>query len=78
MMPTMMMADGYSKLWKQVEQAAEDELPQDEIQILQEIVDKAKKQRSYGNLLKAELLLNEVMLEVSPDSVAVAFKAIEE
>ena len=76
-MPTMMMADGYSKLWKQVEQAAEDELPQDEIKFLQEIVKKAKKQHSYGNLLKAELLLNEVMLEISPDSAAVAFRAIE-
>ena len=76
-MPTMMMADGYSKLWKQVEQAAEDELPQDEMKALQEIVKKAKKQHSYGNLLKAELLLNEVMLEISPDSAAVAFRAIE-
>ena len=53
--PTMLFGQSYKQLWKQVEEAREKDLPQQVIKHAQQIVTKARKERQYGHLLKAQL-----------------------
>ena len=67
--PVMLFGQSYDALWKQVEKASHDDLPQTEQQLLKKIVTKAEKEKAYGHLLKAELRCMKVATEVSPDSL---------
>lgn len=67
--PMNMNAQGYAQLWKQVTTAQQKDLPQTQLEVLQRIEDKARQERSYGNLLKARLMHVQVQSEVSPDSL---------
>lgn len=62
-------AQGYSSLWKQVDIAMEKDFPKTQIKKLEEIAIKAKKEKSYGNLLAAELFLTGTKIKLSPDSL---------
>ena len=59
----------FNALWDDVEEAREKDLPQTEITALQKIVDKARKEKAYGQLLKAELQVARTRCMVSPDSL---------
>jgi len=63
-------ADGYTQMWKKVTEAANKDLPKTQIAALKDIVSKAEKEKSYGNLLKARLQMAEVQCAISPDSIA--------
>ena len=67
--PVLMFGQTYEALWKQVEKAAQDDLPKTEQQVLQKIVAKAEKEKAYGQLMKAELMRIQVAAEVSGDSL---------
>ena len=67
--PTMLFGQSYKQLWKQVEEAREKDLPQQVIKHAQQIVTKARKERQYGHLLKAQLTALEMQCEVAPDSL---------
>ena len=69
-LPLMAQANGYTTLWKQVEQWQAKGQPRSAINTLQKIVTKAKAEKSYGNLLKAQLSLMAAWDEISPDSLA--------
>ena len=69
-LPLMAQANGYTTLWKQVEQWQVKGQPRSAINTLQKIVTKAKAEKSYGNLLKAQLFLMVAWDEISPDSLA--------
>ena len=78
LIPTMLFGQSYDALWKQVEKADQDDLPQTEQQVLKKIIVKAGKEKAYGHLLKAELKQMSVASEVSPDSLKPAVVRLEE
>ena len=64
----------FSNLWKQVEDAAEKDLPRTQLEYLEKIINKATKEKAYGHLLKAELGNVSVLSSISPDSLQPAFQ----
>ncbi len=72
-----MAAQTYSSLWKQVESAEKADLPADEAALLEQIGDKARKDREYGHMLKAALMEIAVKSEVEPDSFPSLVEAYE-
>lgn len=75
---TSMTAQTYSSLWKQVENAERKDLPQTQIEILEQIVQKSEKEKAYGQLLKACVKKLNIKALVSPDSLQIAVKEIEQ
>ena len=68
----------YETLWKQVEKAQGQDLPQTAINRLQSISRKAAAEKAYGHLLKATLLEARLQSEVAPDSLEVAVRRLEQ
>lgn len=64
-----LFAQSYGELWKQVDVARGKDLPKTQLAVLKMIVSKAQKEKSYGNLLAAELLTSSLQTQISPDSV---------
>lgn len=68
----------YSALWKKAGEAEQKDLPQSQYEILQQIVQKATKEKVYGQLLKAELNACQVMQSIAPDSIRPAVARIQQ
>ena len=68
----------YSALWKKAGEANDKDLPQSQYEILQQIVQKATKEKVYGQLLKAELNACQVMQSIAPDSIRPAVARIQQ
>ena len=68
----------YSALWKKAGEAESKDLPQSQYEILQQIVQKATKEKVYGQLLKAELNACQVMQSIAPDSIRPAVERIQQ
>lgn len=75
--PFTAFADGYTQLWKNVSEAEKKDLPKTQIEILKQIVSKAEVEKSYGNLLKARLLIAETQCSISPDSIVSELKMLK-
>ena len=71
-----LFAQTYEQLWKQVTAAQDKDLPQTEQQALRKIVQKADRERAYGQLLKAALMLARSQASVSPDSLQPAVERL--
>lgn len=69
LMPMIMFADSYDVLWNKVDAARKKDLPKTEIQLLKQIVEKAQKEKQYGQLLKASLMSASLQVSLSPDSL---------
>ncbi len=78
MIPMFMRSQSYSSLWKQVSDAQADDLPQSEQKVLDKIVDKAKQERNYGQLLKASVQKANSLCMVSPDSLRPAVEMLQQ
>lgn len=78
LVPAAMFGDSYSKLWKQVDEAANKDLPKTQIQLLQTIADKAEAGGDYGHLLKAETCMASVWYSISPDSLPPRLARLED
>ena len=78
LMPMIIFGQTYDGLWKKVRQAEEKDLPQTQLQTLQKIVDKATKERAYGQLLKAGLTKARVQTLLSPDSLQPAMARLKQ
>lgn len=76
-LPAVTIADGYATLWKQYEEAKKKDLPKTQIKVLDNIAKLAKKEKSYGNLLNAEIKRLDAMADISPDSTLSGIKAFE-
>lgn len=76
-MPVAVHADGYTKLWEKVNDAAKRDLPRTQIEALQVIIDKAGREQSYGNLLKAEYKTLMAWSAISNDSILPKIEAME-
>jgi uncharacterized protein YfaS (alpha-2-macroglobulin family) len=77
MLPMWLFGQSYTELWKKAVEAERKDLPQTQYQALQKIVDKAGKERAYGQLLKAELNAAQVMNVIAPDSLKPAVQRIQ-
>ena len=73
-----LFAQTYKSLWQQVEKAQERDLPQTAMKHLADIVQKARSERAYGQLLKSELLYARLQGEVAPDSLLPAVQRLEQ
>lgn len=62
-------AQTYQNLWKQVDEAVQQDLPQTQRGVLKKIAAKAEREAQYGHLLKALLTDARVAVQVSPDSL---------
>ena len=78
MMPMMIFGQTYSSLWKKAEEAEKKDLPKSQYETLQQIVQKATKEKVYGQLLKAELNACQVMQGIAPDSIKPAVARIQQ
>ena len=68
--PFTLWGQTYEVLWKQVKEAENKDLPKTQIKVLEKIRSKAAREKSYGNLLAAELLSSSLWTQISPDSAA--------
>ena len=78
MMPMILFGQTYKMMWKMVEDAADDDLPQTEQQELEKIIAKATKEKAYGHLLKAELQKARSQCDVSPDTLESVVERLKE
>ena len=78
MMPMMLFGQTYSSLWKKADEAEKKDLPKSQYETLQQIVQKATKEKVYGQLLKAELNACQVMQGIAPDSIKPAVARIQQ
>ena len=77
-MPMMLFGQSYKQLWKQVGEAQDKDLPQQVIKHAEQIMTKARKEKQYGHLLKAQLTAMETQFEVAPDSLKPWVKRMEQ
>lgn len=68
-LPLDMMSQNFEALWKQVSEAEAADLPKDQEKVLDIIVEKAKKEKNYGQLMKGQLKRIEAVTAVTPDSL---------
>ena len=78
LMPMKMKSQTYEQLWKQVEQARQQDLPQTAIGRLAKIEKTALQKGDYGQLLKATLLHSKLQTEIAPDSLLPAVGRLEQ
>ena len=69
LIPTALLADNYTQLWKKVNDARDKDLPKTQISLLQDIIDKATADQEYGHLLKAETMMASAWYALSADSL---------
>ena len=74
----MLFGQSYKKMWKQLEEYDDKDLPQQVIKQANAIVEKAKKDREYGHLLKAQLIAIDTQCDVAPDSLRPAVQRLEQ
>ena len=77
-MPFAVFGQSYSALWKKAKEAENKDLPKTQYEVLQQIVEKATKEKAYGQLLKAELEGASVMAGIAPDSLKPAMERISQ
>ena len=70
LMPLAAIADSYTSLWKQYQQAVRKDHPQTALKVLAQISNKAHRERAYGHLLKAQVATASQECLMSPDSLA--------
>ncbi len=72
------VAQSYQQLWKQVDEAAKNDLPQTQRKVLRQLASKAEREHAWGHLLKAELMDASVASIVSPDSLVPAVERLQQ
>ena len=77
LMPMMMFGDSYTSLWKKVSEAQAKDLPQTQINVLSQIIDKATWDKEYGHLLKAQLMKAAAQTQISPASLVTGILRLE-
>ena len=75
---SLLQAQTFDKLWKQVEQAQQDNLPQTVIQLTDEICRKGEKEKNFTQLLKARMLQMKYREVLNPENFYVNLKSLEQ
>lgn len=79
MLVLTLQAQSYEQLWKKVYKLAdEDDLPKSALVESQRIYDKAKAERNIPQMMKAHLMVMTFRGHISPDSIPVDVKGLEE
>lgn len=73
-----LQAQSYERLWQRVEQLEEDDLPKSVIEAARTIYVKAEKERNVPQMMKAFLTMAVYRKAVSPDSLQVDMRKLEE
>ena len=68
----------YETIWNQADEAAKNDLPRTQYDVLMKIVAKAQREQQYGQLMAAELAGSRVMADISPDSLQPAVERMEQ
>lgn len=71
-------AQSFDKLWKQVEQAEQKDLPQTAVSLADEIYRKGKAERNIPQMLKSDLYRREFREMLTPDSFYVDLQGLEQ
>ena len=71
-------AQDYDQLWKQLQQAQEQDLPKRVIQLAGQIADKAEREQQMGQWAKATLCRNAYVEQLTPDSLYLHLKQWEQ
>lgn len=74
LLPLVAFADSYTSLWKKYEAACAKDHPQTALKVLNDISFKARRERDYGHLLKAQSATIEKVAEISTDSIVPALE----
>lgn len=61
--------NGYKSLWNEVYNHAKADLPRSQKQVLQRIMERARGEKNYGQLLTAQLMSAALTVSISPDSL---------
>ena len=77
MLPVATFADKYTGLWKEYDEAVKKDLPKSQINVLERIAASAAKEKSYGNLLKAEVRRINTLASISADPIPGAIRMFE-
>lgn len=75
---TYMNAQSYTKLWQDVEAMAKKDLPRSALEITEKIFQQALKEKNSPEMMKAYLYKMNFRQSISPDSVYVDIKGLEE
>ena len=75
--PMWIFGQNYKQLWSDVDAAVEKDMPQTAIKALDKVIAKAQREKSYGNLLKAQLMRSGFVTEVNPDSADTEIEKFE-
>lgn len=75
--PIMLHAQSYDKLWKEVEKAQQNSLPQTAIRYADQIFRKAQTEKNSGQMLKAYTARSQYRRNIDPDSFYVDLKGLE-
>lgn len=78
MLPMMSCAQTYDKLWKEVEKAGQNGLPQTAIKHAEDIFRKAETEKNSGQMLKAYTARAAYRQQIAPDSFYVDLKGLEQ
>ena len=65
-------SQSYDQMWKQVERAADDDLPRQVISTSEKIMSKARKDNNFGQLMRAWVTIVETKTSIDSDSFDVA------
>ncbi|MBQ1665704.1 MAG: hypothetical protein II061_06535, partial [Bacteroidaceae bacterium] len=69
--------DNYEQLWKQIEEYQKKDQPRSAEKVILEIYDKAEKEKNFGQLMKAGMMLMTAQCNISPDSAFIAIDKLE-
>ena len=73
-----MDAQTYTQLWKNVEQMEQKDMPKSVIAEAEKIYEKAKQERNVPQMMKAYLTMMDSRGSITPDSIQVDVKGLEE
>ena len=72
------VAGSYQLLWDEVFQHSRSDLPRSQIQVLRRIIEKARQENNYGQLLTAQLMDASLTVSLSPDSFEVVVQKMKD
>ena len=77
-LPMSVFSQSFSSLWSKYEKALADDLPKTQLEVLDQLVEKAGREKAYGQLMKARLCRVQAVTAVTPDSLEIEVERLVE
>ena len=74
--PSVLQAQSYNELWKEVEAAQKKDLPKTVIGVVDKIYTKAKSEKNIPQMMKAYIVRAESRIQLTPDSAQAEYDGI--